>query len=39
MPLKRVIMILGASFEFDKKYNNEIIERPSDDIEVPQVSL
>ncbi|KAL0266447.1 UNVERIFIED_CONTAM: hypothetical protein PYX00_008980 [Menopon gallinae] len=37
MPLKRVIMILGASFEFDKKYNNEIIERPSDDIEVPQL--
>ena len=37
MPLKRVIMILGASLEFEKKYNNEIVERPTDDIEVPQV--
>lgn len=39
MPLKRVIMILGASLEFEKKYNKEIVERPTDDIEVPQVKL
>lgn len=39
MPLKRVIMILGASLEFEKKYNNEIVERPTDDIEVPQVLI
>lgn len=37
MDLKRVLMILGASFEFDRRYNNEIIERPSDEIEVPQL--
>lgn len=37
MPLKRVIMILGASLEFEKKHNNEIVERPSDNIEVPQL--
>ena len=30
-------MILGASCEFDKRYNNEVQERPSDNIEVPQV--
>lgn len=35
MVLKRVIMILGASLEFDKKYNSEIVTRPSDDEEVP----
>lgn len=36
--LKRVIMILSASLEFDKKHNSEIIERQSDNEEVPQVS-
>lgn len=30
-------MILGASLEFEKKHNNEIVERPSDNIEVPQL--
>lgn len=30
-------MILAASLEFEKKYNSEIIERPTDNIEVPQV--
>ena len=35
--LKRVLMILAASFEFEKKYNSEIVERQSDNEEVPQV--
>lgn len=30
-------MILAASFEFDKKHNSEVIERSSDNEEVPQV--
>ncbi|GLH14484.1 AAEL007987-PA, partial [Gryllus bimaculatus] len=37
MALKRVIMILGASLEFEKKHNGEIVERPSDNEEVPQL--
>ncbi|KAF5278898.1 hypothetical protein FQA39_LY18324 [Lamprigera yunnana] len=37
MPLKRVIMILSASLEFDRKHNSEIIERQSDNEEVPQL--
>lgn len=39
MPLKRVIMILGASLEFEKKFNGEIIERDSDNYEVPKVNI
>lgn len=39
MPLKRVIMILGASLEFEKKFNSEIIERETDEFEMPKVSL
>lgn len=31
------IMVLGASFEFDKFHNKDIVERPSDNEEVPQV--
>ena len=31
-------MVLSASFEFDKGHNNEIIERPTDNEEVPMVS-
>lgn len=38
MTLKRVIMILAASLEFEKKYNSEIVERPTDNEEVPSVS-
>lgn len=30
-------MVLGASFEFDKSHNSEIVERPSDNEEVPVV--
>lgn len=37
MTLKRVIMILAASLEFDRKQNSEIVERQSDNEEVPQV--
>lgn len=37
MPLKRVLMVLAASPEFDKRANNDIKERPTDNIEVPQV--
>ncbi|XP_072401272.1 translocation protein SEC63 homolog [Diabrotica undecimpunctata] len=37
MALKRVIMILAASLEFDKKHNSEIMERQSDNEEVPQL--
>lgn len=37
MVLKRVIMILAASLEFNKKHNSEIVERLSDNEEVPQL--
>lgn len=37
MVLKRVIMILAASLEFNKKHNSEIVERQSDNEEVPQL--
>ncbi|KAL1131935.1 hypothetical protein AAG570_011546 [Ranatra chinensis] len=37
MALKRALMILAASFEFEKKYNSEIIERPTDNEEVPHL--
>ena len=30
-------MILAGSFEFEKSHNNDIQERPSDNIELPQV--
>ncbi|KAL3881682.1 hypothetical protein ACJMK2_028087 [Sinanodonta woodiana] len=35
MTLKKVIMVLAASFEFDKQHNSLIVERPSDNEEVP----
>lgn len=37
MAMKRVIMILAASLEFDKRHNSQIIERPSDNDEVPSL--
>lgn len=37
MPMKRVIMILAASLEFDRSHNSEVVERLSDNEEVPQV--
>lgn len=38
MAMKRVIVILAASLEFDKRHNSEIVERQSDNDEVPHVS-
>lgn len=35
MALKRVIMILAASLEFDKRHNTQVVERESDNEEVP----
>lgn len=37
MILKRVIMIIAASPEFEKSHNSEIVERASDNYEVPQL--
>lgn len=37
MAMKRVIMILAASLEFDKRHNSQVIERQSDNEEVPQL--
>ncbi|KAI5643808.1 dnaJ domain-containing protein [Phthorimaea operculella] len=35
MPLKRALMILAASCEFDKRHNSEVVERVTDNEEVP----
>jgi len=35
MTLKRALMILAASLEFERGHNSEVVERPSDNIEVP----
>lgn len=35
MALKRVIMILAASLEFDKRHNAQVVERPTDNEQVP----
>lgn len=37
MAMKRVIMILAASLEFDKRHNSQVMERQSDNDEVPQL--
>lgn len=37
MALKRVIMILAASLEFDKRHNSTVVERPTDNEQVPQL--
>lgn len=37
MALKRVIMILASSLEFDKRHNTQVPERPTDNEEVPQL--
>ena len=37
MPVKRILMILGASGEFHHRNNSEIHERHSDNIEVPKL--
>ncbi|XP_037933233.1 translocation protein SEC63 homolog [Teleopsis dalmanni] len=35
MLLKRALMVLAASLEFDKRHNSEVVERQSDNDEVP----
>lgn len=35
MALKRVIMILAASLEFDKRHSSQVVERATDNEEVP----
>ncbi|XP_035687196.1 translocation protein SEC63 homolog [Branchiostoma floridae] len=37
MNVKRAVMILAASFEFEKGHNHEVMERPSDNVELPQL--
>jgi translocation protein SEC63 len=37
MVLKRVLMIVAASLEFEKSHNSEVTERPTDNMEVPQL--
>lgn len=37
MILKRIIMVLAASFEFDRNHNSEIIDRETDNKEIPQL--
>jgi len=32
-------MVLAASCEFDKRLNSEIVERPSDNEEIPEVII
>jgi translocation protein SEC63 len=35
--LKSVLMNLAASHEFERSHNSEVVERPSDDIVIPQL--
>jgi len=37
MMLRRVLMILASSLEFEKGHNHEIVERPTDNVEIPQL--
>ena len=37
MMLKRVLMVLAASLEFERGHNSEIVERPTDNAEIPQL--
>ncbi|UMM14730.1 hypothetical protein L5515_002426 [Caenorhabditis briggsae] len=37
MEIGRMIAVLSGSFEFSKQYNKEIVERESDEIEVPRL--
>uniref|UniRef100_A0A8R1HS94 J domain-containing protein n=1 Tax=Caenorhabditis japonica TaxID=281687 RepID=A0A8R1HS94_CAEJA len=37
MEIGRMIAVLSGSFEFSKQYNAEVVERESDDIEVPRL--
>ncbi|KAI7685962.1 hypothetical protein SSS_08701 [Sarcoptes scabiei] len=37
MMLRRVVMIICASYEFEKSHNSEIQEHPSDNVEIPKL--
>ncbi|KAI3414011.1 hypothetical protein GPALN_011477 [Globodera pallida] len=37
MEINRIIMVLAGSFEFWKKFNADVVERETDDVEVPRV--
>lgn len=37
MMLRRVLMVLAASLEYEKGHNYEIVERPTDNAEIPQL--
>merc|ERR1719210_3290782 len=37
MILKRVLMVLAASLEFERGHNSEVVERPTDNEEIPQL--
>merc|ERR1719445_1727796 len=37
MMLRRVLMVLSASLEFERGHNSEIVERPTDNAEIPQL--
>merc|ERR1719244_1583933 len=37
MMLRRVLMVLAASLEFERGHNGEIVERPTDNVEIPQL--
>ena len=37
MMLRRVLMVLAASLEFERGHNSEIVERPTDNGEIPHL--
>jgi len=37
MMLRRVMMVLAASLEFERGHNSEVVERPTDNAEIPQL--
>jgi len=37
MMLRRVLMVLAASLEFERGHNSEIVERPTDNAEIPHL--
>jgi len=37
MILRRVLMVLAASMEFERGHNPEVVERPTDNLEIPQL--
>lgn len=39
MQLKRALMVLAASMEFEKGHNSQVQERVSDNVEVPTVRI